>query len=124
MEHFEPKNRQKIVKNTPLLVRLGLMGSSREVGMAPDMMEWQWSDGSSWWDYQNTGWMPDDKSGYDCVYSKSGSWYNMPCEKDTSNLMGDKIHVVCSNPPTRMSGNHDLVFRKAALINPKFHLQM
>ena len=88
--------------------------------MAPNMMEWQWSDGSSWWDYQNTRWISDDKSGYDCVYSKSGSWYNMPCEKDTSNLMGSKIHVVCSNPPTRMSGNHNLVFGKAALINPKF----
>ena len=89
--------------------------------MAPDMMEWQWSDGSSW-HYWNDPWKDTGESGYDCVYSQHGSWFSLPCEKDACGGMSScqSIHVVCANPPTRMSGNHNLVFGKAALINPNF----
>ena len=77
---------------------------------------WQWSDARSWgfeqtWDiefYNNPG--------FNCLTAgeSDGMWVNDDC--------GERFAFVCSNPPTMMSGNHSLVFRKAALIDPKFHI--
>ena len=77
---------------------------------------WQWSDGRSWGFEQTWDMEFYNNPGFNCLTAgeSDGMWVNDDC--------GERFAFVCSNPPTMMSGNHSLVFRKAALIDPKFHI--
>ena len=75
---------------------------------------WQWSDGRSWGfnsTWFNATW---NRQSVDCLVMLSDrKWLNFDC------IRGAKF--ICTNPPTRTSGNHTLVLRKTSLLDPTFH---
>ena len=73
--------------------------------------KWQWTDGTAW-DYQH-GIQIKNESGRNCMFLyMNGGWSNCYCDT--------KLPVVCAFPSVRMSGSHDLVFKKDSLIDPRF----